>query len=658
MNTRITLFICLVSFSTSLFSQLKGNSYQFPERFSKNYFFDPGTTYLKLDSIQVESKKRAKFNSFKINSTYNFQRNFDNNSMYLEWYELENYLNNLIDTILPSDLKSAVPYRVYIKRNTTVFAEIPKTGIVFISIGMINECKSESEMAYVLARLIGGNHFNKQLMYNSEIVTADLMSAFTNNHALNALNNYNENEQSVSTNDFHADSFSLKCLEKAGLNTRMIKPYDYIQYESDTDISYIKKSGSKSFNSSKASYISGFAKQGLNNTYVKRKKKSKPARSFVIDSTYFCKLLKIASDECLKINFESANYRSCLYGAFKKYLLGDNSLKNLYYIMESARRHMYANPGVENKGFLAEDFVFTEFEYNNYSILFKPEMLFSDSLEYIKASAHPLIASAEQPFSTYNDAYLYFAQIAEDKGFNEALFSKALYYYFKKDDEKVSEHIVAYLKKGGGIFNDLATNLNDFTFPLKKDGKTLMLIDNVSNFSRKDNYFHSLQRISSNPGIYALFKNDTAKIRLCLMNELLGIQPKKLYEFQKIKWHLDDLYTDNDEEYFYKKGYQSKEDMEERAKRNKYNKNLLIYAPELYTWFLENNINGILYEKIKYEYPYVSASEEYHNFYNMGYFNFFDNRPFFGKCIRSGSIRKQKTEEMVKDAREYLFYKE
>lgn len=658
MIIRIPLFICLLSLSTSLFSQLKGSSYQFPERFGKNYFFDPGATYLMLDSFNVAPNKQAKFNNFKINTTYNFQRNFDNNSLYMEWYDLEKYVNGILDTILPLDLKSNIPYRAYIKRNPTVIAEIPKTGIVFISIGMISKCKNEAELAYVLARLIGGYHSNKELIYNSEVITSDLSSIFSNNNTLNILNNYNEEEQSVSTNDFAADSFALNCLMKAGLNIHIINPEDYIQYESDTEISYIKKSGSRRFNSSKADYISGFAKKGIYNRYIKRNKKNKTVNLFVEDSVYFNKLNKLAIEECIKINFESGNYRSCLYEALKKQLLGDNSIKNSYYIFESIRRHIYANPEISNKGFLAEDLLFTEFEYKNNSILTKPKLLFYDSLDYVKASAHPLIALDQKPFNTYEEAYWYFESITEEKGFNEALFSKALYYYFKRDDENFSRAISTYLEKGGGIFNDLANNLKEYKSPLKKNGKTLVLIDNSSNISKKDNYYHSLQRIEYNSDVQKVFNKDTTFVQLVLMSHLLGIKPKKLYQFQKLTWHLDQLYNETDEEFFYKKKYSSKEDLSEKEKRNKFNKNLMIYTPEMFGWFQENNLNGVLYQKVKYEYPYGNADEEYHNFYNMGYFNFFDNRPFFGKCIRSGSIRKQKTVEMAKDAREYLFYKE
>ena len=98
--------------------------------------------------------------------------------------------------------------------------------------------------------------------------------------------------------------------------------------------------------------------------------------------------------------------------------------------------------------------------------------------------------------------------------------------------------------------------------------------------------------------------------------------------------------------------------MDERELRNKFNKNLIIYVPEWYKWFAENNFSGVLYQRIMFEYQTVMAPEEYHNFYSIGYFNFFDNRPFFAKCVRNGNIRKQKHEDMAKDLREYLFYKE
>ncbi len=655
MTIRIPLLICLLSLSTSLFPQLKGSSYQFPERFGKNYFFDPGQSYLALKDVQVKGFTPDQMDFYKINKTYNLQREFDYNMYYLEWKELEAYLYKLVDTILPSTVKAVQPYDIFIKRDIGYNAQALGNGFIFVNIGLLSNCNNEAELAYIMGHEIGHSIFNHGYMINSSYVSAHNRKDYSA-----MMQEFDRMFEKSRKAELQSDSFAYQCLDKAKLNTQtIVNSLNIIQYEEYTSSFYVSKNRRASFRD----YMQTF---GTHPTSVDRKKLLEKFRKghqnstqkFVIDSVYFAKIKKIAHEECKKIAMESCNYENALRLAFSDYLLGDNSFKNLYYILESTRRLLYENPSFSKEGFLAEDLKYTEFEYTNSSILKRPEALFIDSMQFVKAASHPLIANPEKPFGTYEEAYLYFADVAEQKKFNEVYFSKALYYYNKKDEANFRDHIIKYTAGGTGLFIDLANNLNTYGYPYIKEGKTAVFIDNSTNYSRNDNYFHSIQRISSNPDIYSLFNTDTTKLKLCLMNEMLGIQPKKLYEYQKIKWHLDDLYTDNDEEYFYKKSYQSKEDMEERAKRNKYNKNLLIYAPELYTWFVANNTNGILYQKIKYEYASVKAAEEYHNFYNMGYFNFFDNRPFFGKCIRSGSIRKQKTHDMAKDAREYLLYKE
>ncbi len=656
MNLKKIMLLLIILQTSIVYCQFKGNSYQFPDRFNQKYFFDPGKEFLKLDSFKAEPNKQAKFDLFKINTTYNFQRNFDNNSIYLDWPDLEKYLNAVIDTILPIDLKAVIKYKVYIKRNSTVFCENSKFGTLFITMGLINECENETELAYIMARSIGQVFYDKELIYNSEELTTDFMSMFTSNPYVNELNYYNESAQSVSTNNFQADSFAIECLKKGNLNVNTINPEHYIQYVSDTHISYIKKLGSRPYNSSKSKYLSDFAANNLKKTpYIKRTNYSNLIKLYSIDSVYFSKLKKISSDECTKINFESGNFKGVIYSSFKKYLLGDNSAKNLYYIFESIRRYLYANPDLSTKGFLAEDLKYTEFESKTHSVLLKPQVLFHDSLSYIKVSGHSLIK--DKPFNNYEDAYLYFVSLAETKGFNESIFSQALFHYYKNDDINFKNKLNQYLEKGGGLFSEFASNLQQFGFPYIKDGKTNILIDNTTNYY-KDNYFHSLQRLAKNNLIYEIFQKDTSKIKLIILSQFLGVAPKKQYEYEKLIWNISQLYKDTDKEIFHKKNYNAKETIDDKTLRNKFNKNLLIYIPEWYAWFKDNNFSGILFQKIKYEYSNIIIPEEYTNSYELEYINFFDNRPFFGNSIRNGNTRKQKTVDMVSDAKNYLFYKE
>lgn len=648
-------FLILIVYTNNLFSQLKGNSYQFPERFSKNYFFDPYLSYQKIKDVQVKGFTADQMEYYKIMKTFNVQMGFDNNEYYLGWYDLEKYLFKLIDTILPDEIKNKQPYDVFIQRDIDYNASALGNGFVFANIGLIANCKTEAELAYILAHEIGHSIFNHGYMINS-----DFVSAYNNNDYDSMEKNFYKMFEKSQYAELQSDSFAYKCIESVKYNLNAISSsLDLIGYAEFTSEFYVNKNRRSSFKS----YMNTFS---THPSFIKRKAllnkeiriSNYEGKNYIIDSVYFNKVKKIAHDECKKISMESGDFENAMKLSFIDYLGGDNGLKNIYFLFESIRRYMYANPESINKGFLAEDLQFTEFENTNYSVLKKPEILFSEPEQFNKLSKHPLITNEIKPFNTYEQAYLYFVNLAEEKGFNESLFSQALFYYFKKDNTNFSMKLNSYLEKGGGLFTDLANNLKQYGFPFIKNGKTNVLIDNSTNFSNNDNYYHSLQRIGFNQSIYNIFKNDSNKVQLTLMNELIGVFPKKLYDYQKLKWNISQIYNEDDEEKFFKKRYTSKEDMDEREKRNKFNKNIIIYVPEWYKWFTENNYNGILYQRIKYEYPSVKANDEFHNFYSIGYFNFFDNRPFFAKCIRNGNIRKQKTEDMAKDAREFLLYKE
>jgi hypothetical protein len=654
MNYKKTLLLFFIIQTGFVFSQFKG-TYQFPEKFNKSYFFDPVASYQKLSTVKIPGFTEDQIDNYRIHKTFDVQRQFDNNAYYLEWYELEKYLYKLVDTILPLEVKSKQPYDVFIERDIDFNAHALGNGFVFANIGLLANCNNEAELAYILGHEIGHSIFNHGYMINS-----DFISAYNNNNISQTSKEYMLMFDKSRKAELQSDSFAYACLNKVQLNLNtIINSLNILQFSEASSLFYVNKSrrGSyKDFMNTFGTHPNSAERKKLLNSF--RKKTKVNGSNFIIDSLYFKKIKKIAHEECKKISMESGDFENALKLSFIDYLHGDDGLKNLFYIFESIRRLLYRDPKIKDKGFLAEDLQYSEFEYFNSSVLKKPEVLFIDSLQFAKASSHPLLTNKEKPFNTYEQAYLYFINLAEIKGFNEVFFSKALFHYAKKDEIKFKENLLKYIEKGGGIFTDCANNLNQFGFPYIKEGKTTVLIDNSTNFSSSDNYYHSLQRISYNNDIHEIFKKDSAKVELTIMNELLGVKPKMLYNYQKLKWNIFQLYNETDTENYYKKKYQAKENMDERAKRDKFNKNLIIYVPEWYKWFKENNLNGIVYQKMDYSYKSVRETEEYTNSYDLGYFNFFDNRPFFGKCIRNGNIRKQKTVEMVSDAREYLFYKE
>lgn len=632
-------------------AQLKGNSYAFPENFTNNYYFNPVLSYEKLKGIRVAGFTEQQINVYKIGKTYGTQEKFDNNEVYMEWNDLEKYLYKIIDTILPSQIKNKQPYDVFIKRDVGYNASALGNGFTYANIGLIATCKTEAELAYVLGHEIGHSIFNHGYMIDSEIY-----SAYNKNDKSAYYDSFFKRFDKMQYAELQSDSFSYQALNKAFYNLNAVDAsLNLIAYNEFTSQFYLKETRRIPFKNYLEKY-SSHPTYNKRNNLLKQFKKGKPqGKNYIVDSLYFHKVKKIAHEECKKISMETGDFESIMKFAFVDYLKGDESLKNLFYLIESIRKYIYAHPEYSNKGFLAEDLQFTEFENTNYSILKKPELLFDDPIENLNCSKHALITDDKKPFNTYEQAYLFFSDLASEKKLNEALFSKALFYYSKKDQHNFNLNLKSYLDNGGGIYQNLALNLKTYGFPFIKEGKTNVLIDNSTNLSFHDNYYHSLNRIKHNESIKNVFVSDTLKLRPMLMNEMIGIKPKTLYTYQKLIWNIAQLYNADEEEVFYKLRYLKKEDMEERAKRNQYNKNLIIFVPDWYNWFVDNGFNGFLIQNIKFEYKEVDSEEEYHNYHTIKYLNFYDNRPFFGKCIRSGSVRKQKHEEMAKDLRNYLF---
>ena len=61
---KLFLFIIIIK-TGSLFPQFKG-SYQFPEKFNKNYFFNPEMAYQKIKDYQVSGVAKEDMDFYKI----------------------------------------------------------------------------------------------------------------------------------------------------------------------------------------------------------------------------------------------------------------------------------------------------------------------------------------------------------------------------------------------------------------------------------------------------------------------------------------------------------------------------------------------------------------------------------------------------------------
>lgn len=169
------------------------------------------------------------------------------------------------------------------------------------------------------------------------------------------------------------------------------------------------------------------------------------------------------------------------------------------------------------------------------------------------------------------------------------------------------------------------------------------------------NYYLARERKRNNKEIEKQLQLDTLKCKLVFINTLTGAKPAELYEYQKLEYLLGSLYNDEDIEIFKKPRLNSRETMDEIELSRKQNKNLLLYAPEYYTWMKNKGLSKIFDAEVIYQYDEFMGPVEFYNNYTGYYADVNAARPYFKDGVRNGFVRKQTDSEIAKDFHAFLF---
>lgn len=654
---KVALFFLVVLLAQSLFSQK--TSYQFPEKFDQNYNFHPKEAFEVLNKKPIGGLTPEQSTNFRIHYIYNVQKEFDNNEIYLGWNMVEDYLYQVFDTIIQKSERKILPFSIFVTRDVDPNAHAMDNGLLFINVGLLATLRDEAS----LAKVIGHECGHATLKHGFDRYYTNIAAHSTQTTSYDAiLNLYAKSRKSETA----ADTFAFRRIARAGYDLNAISGVFEI-FEAENTAGMHKAFSSYSLGKEKrykeymqlfSTHPSNMERKAVLNKF--KQGLSSGGKKFVVDSTLFCKIRKTAREECKKILFEQAAYKECLNLAFIDYLYDGKNLKNLYYLMECTRRVMYNEPKLATRGFLADEYSDKEFIENNFSILKKPDYIFLDSIQEAELIGHPFFSEPVKPFNTYSEAFLFFSDKALAAGFNEANFSKALFYYFKKEPETFTKYLTDYLAKGG-LNSEFAQLLIENNGPKAPGKKTICVFDNTTVYHKSDlgymsnNYYLSKQKIKFNEEVKKALVRDPDTQVCYFINELQGSEPLKLHDVRKVTDNIRNLYSDSDTELYRKKRVRSRETMEEQQLSQKYNKHLLLFAPELYIWMKENDVRNIDYTTITYEHPDALNENEFHNNYLSCYLDMNALRPYFKIGVRTATTRKQSTPDMAKDIAEFMY---
>ncbi len=641
------VLIFFVFFNLQFFSQ---KQYQFPEYFNPVYNFKPELAHKEFIKDLDPKKNNTSVEKYIVTNLYAEQYKFDNNSVYLDW-DVSRYLKRILDSILPES-KEKSNIDIFISRSWDNDAYINRFGNMYINIGMINEAKDEAALAHLIA------HVYSHYLYKHAISENKLFKYEEGNYR--DLGEFMQLENKFSKlhqkSEEEAELFAFKRLNEKSIGITPLICFKHFGLsekisQSGIDYLYMIDTSSTNVNIKK---VTSTAKPQVDSLYLLIKDNA-ASRHFFIDSTYFFKLKKIAKEECKKIAFEECNYGIVLRYGFIDYLKDPKNMKNLYLIVESIRRKMYKDVKIKEKGFLAENIFDPKIYDYNKSILYKPEYCFINYSQYYEVKDHNFFTSKSKPFNTYEQAFIYFADEAIKLGLNEANFSKGLYYFSENKTDSTKKYLSEYQKKNG-LYSDLAKDILLKGKPEISNGKIFILYDNIINYTADDmNYYLALKRKKDNGVVKMAFENDSSKVKLLIMNEILGNKPNELNQMQKIINCLNTLFDKDDSRVCKKTKLSSKVDIENKNIATRFRKNFVIYAPEFYQWFKENNFNRLFYIKEFYDYDGYLKEEEFANNYLGCYIDVNQDRPYFKIPYRSNLERKDSESNIRKELLSFLY---
>ncbi len=374
--------------------------------------------------------------------------------VYNGWQEMEDYVNKVLQNVLPEDLRGKEFVRAYVIKDGSPNAFMTPSGMFFINIGMIAEIESESS----LAGIIGHEIAHYELRHSLEGFVRRESGAFDPGIFFNS-------RKAISSfsieNELDSDALAADHLQKAGYQVGgLADAFNVFKLQEDKrllqlqDVWEIKETTHPNSTSRIEKINEIIAAQSAGEV-----------RDRTEDEALFQKLKEEAKAEVLKYLLAGFAYQTCLEKAFAYHIFEPENPTFVYYAMEAIRRSCYLDATLWNKKFLADkyyDVVEVKGSKRKVPIeghffdRFRPEILSltADDYQNIRAKFY---WDGPPKFTTYEGAYQFFYRIGKLLKEPECELSNALSLSF--DPAQRDKFLRAYLAYEDVRHRDFATAL-------------------------------------------------------------------------------------------------------------------------------------------------------------------------------------------------------
>jgi Zn-dependent protease with chaperone function len=492
--------------------------YQFPANNLSNYNVAAETLYNKIIVQQYKGISKKQLKSFAEEIAEGKEDFFLTGNVYIGWDKMEQYLNNILQKILPDSLKGNPDIHVYPTRIAEVNAYAMFDGSLFFNVGFFANVTNEASIAIILAHELG-HYMMKDGLYDYIKATKINRKEIKANGISKKLKYAFEYMSFSRAQEARADSIGFLLAKKAGYDLYYgidnFKRFQELETAED-----VKKAPSRVIYPPRAEgQLTRSDIIKLLQTHPENSERIEKLNTFILNDSTGVKLKFIVSESDFRELQEVARYeslnillnsdlRTCIQNSFLYYLYQPGNADYLYYLVESMRRYISADYKVEDDCFLTEDFLGKQFKKGE-GILHHLSYLIVDSVKYSQLQPSDLTDTNAIAFEKYRQAFAYFSNIAEKQNNREALLSIAL---TQKDTVIQNQYLTKYLSFDDCWYKDYAIALknNEVNSIVDKNTKNIILYSRpeyyeITRFGLHREYKHEIKLGDKILAKYALF---------------------------------------------------------------------------------------------------------------------------------------------------------
>lgn len=408
---------------------------------------------------------------FADQSTIATHRLFSSGMVYSDWESLERYLNDILQKVMPKELADDELIHAYIVKDGSYNAFMIPSGMMFVHIGLFDLVESEAALASIIAHELAHYYLKHSVKQYVKEEQGKFRPGFL-------MKNKHARKNFSIDSELEADALSMEWMTQAGYNIKgMIQSFEATERLEKNRLSRSKtrweiKETTHPRSEKRLKKIEDFIAE----------EQPEGSSYFIVSKEKFAQYKEKAKPEILKHLLNDFEYSSCIEKAFKYHIYQPENAVYIYYLMEAIRRKCYLDTGVWSKNFITNRYYkIVETKKTRYKERVT-DHIFSkvptDILCLSESEANNIKAKFywddEVKFKTYEQAFVFFNQIAELYEERECILSNALSVSF--DKKVMNKYLEEYLSHDDIRYKTYATHLlnDDIKKTLKNEKLTLL----------------------------------------------------------------------------------------------------------------------------------------------------------------------------------------